>query len=121
MTGPEERQLRSLVGQILWCSRCLTPELSFAVSELSGKLAAPRVEHLIKANVLVRRLKSLIGKELTFRADLDVPTASVVVWSDASFGTMDNDKSQYGHLIGLTDASVETAAPHQLVSGSPID
>ena len=121
LTGPEERQLRNLVGQLLWTSRCSTPELSFAISELSGKLATPMVADLMKANVWVRRLRSMKGKQLISRSDVGFRSAIVVVWSDASFGATDNENSQHGHLITWSDPMVEKAEPGELVAGSSID
>lgn len=121
LTAQEASQLRSIVWQLLWCTRCLFQEWSFSVSELSGKMSAPVVADLLKANVLVRRLQQLEGKRLILRADLDVRTAAVVCSSDASFGTMDKDRSQHGHATALVDRAIEGAAVGQLMVGSVVD
>ena len=63
---------RSLIRQLAWASRCLFPEMSLAVSELSGHLTEGKVEHLLKANTLLRRLKQPRDRPFSFSPKLDI-------------------------------------------------
>ena len=96
LTAAENTMLRSIVGQLVWLQRCLLPELAFAVSELSGYLTKPEVQHLVKANTLVQRARKLRDRALKFKP---VPlNGSLVCYSDSSFASLEDDKSQVGAI-----------------------
>ena len=82
----EEKIFRSIMGQLMWCSRNLLLELSFPVSALAGEMAAPTVASLLQANRLLKRARALHGRSLVLRSDIDIQRAALVVWSDSFLG-----------------------------------
>ena len=54
----EEKQLRTLIGQLNWTASQTRPDLSYKVLQSSIKVNKAIVEMLILANKIVRKLKS---------------------------------------------------------------
>lgn len=107
LTASENTMLRSIVGQLVWLQRCLLPELAFAVSELSGYLVKPEVQHLVKANTLVQRARKLRSRALRFRpVSVNGP---LVRYSDSPFASLKDDKSQAGYRIFFVEPGVKEA------------
>ena len=57
LNATEIDELKSLVGQLNWTATQTRPDLSYEVLELSIMKNHPHVDHLLKANKAVRKLK----------------------------------------------------------------
>jgi hypothetical protein len=99
LTQAESDFLRSKIGQILWVARQSRPDVLFDVSSLASSLKVARVEHLIEANKVVKRLKS---EKVTLKfQNLGASQLQLVVFSDASLGNLPDGGTQGGHFIVL--------------------
>ena len=57
LNGTEIDELKSLVGQLNWTATQTRPDLNYEVLELSITKNHPQVDHLLRANKAVRKLK----------------------------------------------------------------
>lgn len=57
LNAKETDELKSLVGQLNWTATQTRPDLSYEVLELSMVKNHPQVDHLLRANKVVRNLK----------------------------------------------------------------
>ena len=58
MSAQEKQSYRSKIGQILWTSRQSRPDVVFDACQLASKIKDRKVEHLMEANKVIRRIKS---------------------------------------------------------------
>ena len=58
MSAQEKQSYRSKIGQILWTSRQSRPDVVFDACQLASKIKDGKVEHLMEANKVIRRIKS---------------------------------------------------------------
>ena len=54
----ELKSFRALIGQLLWVSNQTRPDVSFNLSELSGLVNHATVEHILRANKVLKMPKS---------------------------------------------------------------
>ena len=98
LNDDERHILRSKIGQILWVAKQSRPDVIFDVCSLAGSLKDAKVEHLILANKIIRKIKSE-KVQLKFQ---NLGTEPVfMVYSDASFGNLSDGATQGGHMIFL--------------------
>lgn len=107
MSPSELSSFRGLVGGMLWAATQVRPDMGFSVSELAGFTAHPLVEHLVKANQVLKKMKALSYK-LVFKK-LNFPLR-MVVYTDASFGNRPDGGSQGGVVVGLAEDCVTDSA-----------
>ena len=97
----EEKQLRTLIGQLNWIASQTRPDLSYDVLQLSVKVNKATVETLILANKIVRKLKS--QKSYIVFPKLNTVT-KLILYSDASYANLpDGFSSSGGYIIFLSD------------------
>ena len=58
MSAQEKQAYRSKIGQILWTSRQSRPDVVFDACQHASKIKDRKVEHLMEANKVIRRIKS---------------------------------------------------------------
>ena len=99
----EKRDLRRIVGQLLWIASISRPDISFDVMELSMSNSRPSyVEEVKRANKIVNWIQNN-PCSLLFPS-LDATKLYFAVFSDASHGSLvDGVSSALGFVIFLTD------------------
>ena len=65
----ELKSFKALIGQLLWASNQTPPDISFNLSELSSSVNHATVEHILRANKVLKNAQikslSLYGKRNT--------------------------------------------------------
>ena len=94
-------ELRRACGQLNWLACITRPDVSFDVSVLSSNIKNSTITDIIHINKIIRKVKNtpsyiLFGK-------LDLGSALVRCYSDASFNNLPNGGSQGGYIIFLED------------------
>lgn len=95
MSADEKQTYR--LGQILWTSRQSHPDLMFDACQLAANVKNGKVEHLMEANMVIRRIKSE-KVALKFYYLVSVPL-KLLVYTDASFGNLNDGGTQGGFSI----------------------
>ena len=108
LTEGELTDLRKSVGAINWIVRATRPDLSFDLIDLSTKFKCGKVEDLNRARKIIINLKASNCK--IFFPKLDIKSARILVYTDASFGNVSNGTGSVGgQLIFLTDKNKSVA------------
>ena len=89
---------RSLVGRLLWACLCTRPDLQFAVSKLSSKVAYPTESDMKLLKKCLRYIKGTLDYRLVFRKKTGV-NVKLVGFSDASHGNEEKRTSQDGYIF----------------------
>jgi transposase InsO family protein len=102
LTDDERRQYRALIGQLNWVSTQTRPDIAFDVCELSSVFDTARVDDLLRANKVVKKIKaqSVVIKYPKLEGTNQL---TIECYSDASFGNLENGGSQGGYLLFITD------------------
>ena len=98
LSANEQSILRSKVGQLLWLSKQSRPDIAFDVTMLASRLHVGTVEDIIKLNKVIRKVQAE-NVSLNFH-DLG-KDVELLLFSDASYGNLQNDGSQGGHAVFL--------------------
>ena len=98
----EKTKLRSLIGQLNWITGVSRPDIGFGVCQLSSTFKNATVNHLNKANKLLRHVKNT-PNSICFPTFSNLKSLKVVVYADASFGNLPKGGSQGGQIIFLAD------------------
>lgn len=97
----EVKMLRSAIGNVNWVSSQTRPDVAFDSLDLSINIKEPRVEHLLKANKIIKRLKAE-SYSLLFPCLGDPQKLNLKVYSDASYCNLsDGVSSGGGHIVFL--------------------
>ena len=94
LTRTEHREYRSLLGQLQWLQLPSRPDLSYEVNRATQRSSAPTVADARALNAVA--LKAQRPSETTLmypQGVVDVSTAHLVTYGDASFAKMDGSKS----------------------------
>ena len=75
------------------------------LSELSGSVNHATVEHILRANKLLKNAK-IKSATLPFPCTKNLSQCKIVVYSDASYNKLENDDPQGGFCIFLQDSHV---------------
>ena len=86
LSDEEFKELRAVVGQLVWVSGQVRPDISFDTCQLSSSLKSATVEDQLRANKTTEKLKSNEVK-LRFLNIGQVEKAQLVSFSDASLAT----------------------------------
>ena len=92
---------RSVVGQLNWVSQHTIPEIAFDVSDLSRAFKEGTTQDMRKLIKVVRKTKRSNAE-----IHLEVLNEKNVYWeiyADASFGNIENGRTQIGYLISLVE------------------
>jgi transposase InsO family protein/G:T-mismatch repair DNA endonuclease (very short patch repair protein) len=99
----EQRQFRSLVGQLNWVSTTTRPDISFEVLELSMMFKHPTIADIIRLNKAVKKVKSQSVWILFPKMSIDNSLCLLAI-SDAAFANLvDRVSSGAGYIILLCD------------------
>ena len=101
MSSEEKQAYRSKIGQILWTSRQSRPDVVFDACQLASKIKDGKVEHLMEANKVIRRIKSE-QVDLKFHS-LGSGQLSLLVYTNASLGNLPDGGTQGGYIIFLAN------------------
>ena len=100
-TEEEIKIFRRGVGQLGWIEGTTRPELGFAYCQLSTIQSKPKVSDFAKYSKAVKDLK--MRQSFKRISQIDLASAMVKVFSDASWGNLDGGGSQMGFIIFLND------------------
>lgn len=103
LTDAEKNDYRALVGQLNWVATQTRPDASFDVCELSSVFDKARVDDLMRANKVVKKIKS---RTLTMKYPKldDREQFTIECYSDASYGNLEGGGSQGGYFIFIVDS-----------------
>ena len=100
LTKEERDDLKRLSGQMLWVTSQTRPDLSFETCRMSNIGKDPKVNILNVANKALSKLKRDEVK-LQFPSLGDYRKLSVIVYSDATYASLEDGSSQGGHIVFL--------------------
>ena len=100
LSQEERKDLKRLSGQMLWVSSQTRPDSSFETCMMSNTGKHPRVAMMLQANKALSKLKK-DRVQLKFPSLGDYRKLSVLVFSDATYASMDDGSSQGGHIVFL--------------------
>ena len=101
LTKEEEKELKTVIGQLNWIATQCRPDLSFQVLELSTINKFAKVEQLIQANKLIRKLKSEPCK-IFFPRLGNLKKLKIFLYNDASYANLpDGTSSTGGRIVWL--------------------
>ena len=100
LTTKEKDDLRSKIGQLLWLARQSRPDIHFEVCSLATSLKSAKVQHIIDANKVIRKVKNEMVK-LKYQHLGSDSELKLVTYSDASFGNLPDGGTQGGSLVML--------------------
>ena len=106
LSGEEFKELRAVVGQLLWVSGKKRPNISFDTCQLSSSLKSATVEDQLRANKTIKKLKSNEVK-LRFPNIGQVEKAQLVSFSDASLANLKNGGSKGDGIIFIVGENGE--------------
>ena len=99
----ERSQLRSVCGQLLWVATQSRPDLGYATCIASNSYATGIISDLKLVNKTIKFMKN---NPLTLKFPrIDLSSASVVIFCDASFANLRDGSSQGGHIVFVVDRS----------------
>ena len=94
---PNIRDFQSLVGSLLWVSRCSRPHISFAVHRATRRTHQPSVIDWIMEKRVARYLKTTKDMKLNMSLEAEKDVITVTSWSDADFAA---DKAYRKSITG---------------------
>ena len=103
LTYSEHREFRSLLGKLQWLQLQSRPDLSCEVNRAAQRSSAPTVADARALSAI--SLKAQRSSETTLRYPrgvINVSSAQLVTYGDASFANMECSKSQCGVIVFLT-------------------
>ena len=104
LTAMEMTTLRRYVGALNWVVRATRPDLSFDMVHLSTKFNKGIVEDLVRARKVIKSLMQIKNKVIFPK--LDEKSLKIVVYTDASFGNLNDGIDSMGaNIVFLTDKS----------------
>ena len=98
LTMEEQREYRSIVGQLNWISNQTRPDISFDVSVRCAQGRKPTMEDANKLNRVVKKTKEREG-ELKFHKINNLTDSELWCYADASLGNLKDGGSQGGHIV----------------------
>ena len=103
LTYSEHRECRSLLGKLQWLQVQSRPDLSYEVNLAAQRSSAPKVADLRALSAIslgAQRSSDTILRNP--RGGINVSTAQLMTYGDASFANMEGSKSQCGVIVFLT-------------------
>ena len=94
----EKRELKRLSGQMMWVTTQTRPDVSYDVCSISNIGKKPRMKKIIEANKVLAKLKANKGS-ITFPKISKSSELNVIVYSDATYASLDDGSSQGGFII----------------------
>lgn len=97
-TKEETSTFCQLVGKLNWVANQSRPDILFDVCQLSSVMKAPTIEHILKANKVLRKIKEQ-PLRLKFSNLGDPADITLHVYSDASLGNLPSGSSSGGFVV----------------------
>ena len=108
LTATEQSQLRKICGSLNWVVIATRPDLSFDLIELSTKQQRGKVCDLVRGRKILKTLEPSECK--IFLPKLDENSVELRVYTDSSFGNLDDGSgSMGGHIVFLKDKTGKCA------------
>ena len=93
--APTIKSFHSLVGSLLWISRCTRPDISFAVHRATRRTHAPTLMDYKVAKRIARYLKGTRSLKLCLEHDDEKSMPlRIISYSDADFAADKDDRSE---------------------------
>ena len=115
----EQSNFRSLVGGRLWACFCTRPDLQFAVSKLSSKVAYPTESDMKLLKKGLRYIKGTSEYRLVFKKNTGL-NVGLLGYSDASHGNEKTRTSQNRHIFLWNGTPSHGAPEGRSPSQSPL-
>ena len=90
----EQSQLRKICGSLNWIVMATRPDLSFDLIELSTKQQKGKVQDLVRARKILKNIDPSECK--IYFPKLEENSLHIIVYTDASFGNLDNGAGSMG-------------------------
>ena len=100
ITAKEKESLQSKIGQILWIARQSRSDTIFDASNLASSLKSAKVQTLIEANKIIKKLKSETVT-IKFQKLGNGSDIKVLIFSGSSLRNLPDGGTQGGHFIVL--------------------
>ena len=116
----EHKQLRAVLGSLQWLVAQIRYDVAFQLSSLQGESASPTIGTLLRANLLVRKVKENPTFALKFKP-MTLKDSGIVVVSDASLGNMTKAGSSQAESLQKVYSQVSyyvLLADRQLLDGN---
>ena len=98
----EKKGYRSLVGQLNWVATQTRPDISYDVCLLSTVFGEAKMQDLLHANKVVKRIKET-PVVLRFNRLQSIESSTIECYSDASYANLRGGGSQGGFIIFIRD------------------
>ena len=98
----ESEQYQVMTGQLIWLASQTRPDIAFDVCELSTHCHRAKVENIIQANKVVKKVKKF-PFSLIYPSLEGIHQLTIECYCDASFGNLQNGGSQGSYVIFLAD------------------
>ena len=99
LNSQQVKELRTLIGKLMWPAMHVKPEICFTLSYLASQLPYPTVELIKIANKAVRHVLNGPPIVLSFQALKNWSNISIICFTDASFNNNVDGSTHGGHLI----------------------
>ena len=99
LNSQQVKELRTLIGKLMWPAMHVKPEICFTLSYLASQLPYPTVELIKIANKVVRHVLNGPPIVLNFQALKNWSNISIISFTDASFNNNVDGSTHGGHLI----------------------
>ena len=83
---PTIRRFQSLVGSLLWITRCCRPDIGFAVYRVTRKAHAPTVHDWKMAKKILKYLRGTAELKLNLGLKIKKESIKIEVYSDSDWG-----------------------------------
>jgi hypothetical protein len=114
-TATDLSRYRELVGSLNYVANTVRADISFAVSQLSRFLAAPRVHHWNAALHCLKYLKGTADLGLTFDGNTDKKNV-LIGYADSDYaGCKATARSTSGHVFMLNGAAISWKSRRQSI------
>ena len=103
LTFSEHREYRSLLGKLQWLQLYSRPDMSYEVHRAAQRSSAPTVADARALTAISLKAQRSSETILRYpRGVINVSSAQLVTYGDASFANMEGSKSQCGVIVFFT-------------------
>ena len=110
LNSDELSNLRSMIGQLSWVGTQTRPDILFECSELASSLKSASVEHLLRANKVLKKLKDH-PVLIKIPKLVNLEDCRFICYHDASYANLKDGGSQGSYIILMTDEINKLMAP----------
>ena len=97
-TKEESFQFRQLVGKLNWIASQSHPDIAFGVCMLSSTMKNPKIENVLAANKLLRKVKEQ-PLRINFPNLSDLGNIQLICFSDASLANLPSGRTSGGYIV----------------------